>query len=33
MIKTVEDYQKKLNLLKKYDEFYYEFKQTKSFRC
>ena len=29
MIKTVEDYQNKLNLLKKYDEFYYEFSKPK----
>ena len=29
MIKAVEDYQSKLNLLKKYDEFYYEFNKPK----
>ena len=29
MKKTVEDYKKKLNLLKKYDEFYYEFSKPK----
>ena len=29
MKKTVEDCKKKLNLLKKYDEFYYEFSKPK----
>ena len=29
MIKTVEDYQKKLDLLKKHDGFYYEFNKPK----